>query len=205
MDFATIEAALEAWVGTEAPDCQVAWAHRSDADFLEPPVVELQLLSITQPAPDSVEYEYDDEAPVGDPEAEPDPVIGEELIVTVSGLRQLVVQVTVRSAEQTSVLQAAIYLEQLRSGLRKPSVLDALGVAGIGVIRAEQILIADAPSYDEDRWESVGSFDVVLSAAENLTDSSGTYIESVILSSDIDRPDGTALPAPPQFVDEEIP
>ena len=159
MNLATYRTAIASWVETQAGvsaqwrDQAGGWQGKTRA--------RLHLLNSQGVGDDEVHYTQ----------------VGDDLVPTYCGCRQITLQILVTSRDQT--LPAMHYLEKLRISLGKPSVKALLSAAGLAVSTVEGVV--DLTSVVDDRVESAGTLDVHFNAVENETDAteSTTYVETV--------------------------
>lgn len=161
MNWATIQNAVQAWF-TSATGIVTIWADQN-APRPAYPFAVLNVISETALGQDEVRYTLN--AATG----KLDPVVCGNRLLTVS------CQVHTRTpAPNTSPRH---YLSLARTSLKKSTVLDALKIAGLAVVRAESVQINDQDV--EGAWVYVGLMDIQFAAADNVADTSSDYIETV--------------------------
>ena len=187
MDFALIQTAVKDWLGTVTGlPVEVQNEPRKHqirvAGFcvIDPPT------SISSSGVD-----YYTEEPAVDPDF---------IVPTVVGRREFTVTIRVISRSQTPNKTSRFYLEKARTSLKKPSVLEHFQANEIAIIDLGPTATFDSPH--DDRHESISAAELRLACTVVDTDSEIGTIGTIEVSSHLEDPGGTELPAPPNLDDE---
>lgn len=187
----TIRPAIKAWVESQLPNASVVWENEAEAAGFQPQTV-VRLNTLTSGAVGIDELRWTHDA------GEPDPAI--DFTPTVSGNREFTLSILVSNRDQRATLDAHWHLEKLRTSLQKPTVRDALRVAGLSLQRYQPI----QPLNEErkGRVESKASMDVIFNAVVNDTDTAeaGSYVEKAGITGTLYDLDGEDV----GWVDEEF-
>jgi hypothetical protein len=199
VDLIAIRAALTAWVMSQTDLSSVLWENER-RPFVTHTWAMLNIITSSSNGVDETRYDYDPGAPMG-----------EELQPYQAGVRRLTLSCQVESHSQLAGENGRFYLERLRARWRRASSLDQLSAAGLAVVRLEPTVLTDY--IRDDHMISRASMDVVfaLSLDERalatatppsaLDDPTG-YIAIVEVTSNLEHPDGSAVPEPPDFTAE---
>jgi uncharacterized protein (UPF0254 family) len=108
---------------------------------------------------------------------------GEDLVPTISGLRELLLEIKVTSRDQSEDNVAIAYLDKLRRSLRKRSVRTSLNAAGLAHSTTE--VTQDVTTILDDRRESVAVMEVHFNAVVNERDAEEAtgHVETFKISS----------------------
>ena len=179
MDFATVQselpAAIETLVGIP---CQ--WRTQPRQMVLGA-VATLDVLAPSSLGVDDVSW-----ANVGDPDLT-------HVEATITGYRELTLQVSVWSDKQTLAESARCYLERLRTRLRFPTALETLRGLDLAHVRTEAIV--DVDPTEDGRIRSMATMDVRLGYAVSETDEPIPFIEQARIRSEFFR-DAAGDPLP---------
>ncbi len=107
---------------------------------------------------------------------------GHEIVHTICGMRSITVSVQAIAADSVPPNDAVSIAEKAYNGLRLPSVLSALDVAGLAV--NERLPIRRMPETEGSQRVDRAGFDVRMSYAENLSERTG-YIEKAKVTSNL--------------------
>lgn len=131
--------------------------------------------------------------------AAPDP----SCVPTACGIRTFTLSLQVLSYTQDPNREAACYLEEVRTCVRLPQVLECLQQAGLALI---EVLPTTPLDYEaDDRVYSRANMDMRFSVAATKTGDAIQNIETVVISSEFRGVDGNILPSPPNVTNQEIP
>lgn len=122
------------------------------------------------------------------------------------GMREFTLEVRVESHEHAEDQAAWAWsmLERIRTGLYFQRAIDALLAVNVGLVR-----LGDSRDisyrYDKRRINAA-MFEATFNAAFDLTDASAAanWFETVLLTTDFQRADGTSLPTPPNVFEHEV-
>lgn len=170
MDWATILTGINTWAAGELTGYTVRWANQNPARPVYPFAV-LNVISERQLGQDEQRYTYNSGTNMLDP--------------TVSGLRAFMVSLQLHAKPSTLPTTSATdhaahpraKASNLRASLSKQAVLDALSIAGVAVIAAQNMQSLDREV--EGEWIRIAQLDVEFAAAANVADSASSYIETV--------------------------
>lgn len=165
-------------IGT-TPASSTEWTDFSDPttiDYVSQAKLTFKFTSFAGIGVDELRMTYDaDLEPAGDTYTPPaggfDPLV--------CGQRSLTVSVRVECYDQSPDATALPYAENVRAGLRLPSVLESLQVLGLAIARIGPVRDLSHTGKD-DRSVSVAQFDLFLNASSNIHDATVTTIETVI-------------------------
>ena len=118
---------------------------------------------------------------------------GEEIEQLVAGHRLITVSCSVKSRSQRPDNHARLHLSKLRTSLRNPSVLETFRAADIAVVNSLPLQNLDFD--EENRRVSFSNMDVVFSTVVNEVVPATTYIETVVVSSDLKVGDTSIAPS----------
>jgi hypothetical protein len=188
IDFVKIQKAIGKWFEKQTGLRQVVW-DGDDRPMTSRPFGELFITNVRSVGTDMNLQEYDATQPAG-----------KELVSTIAGNRQFILQCKVTSRKSEPNEKALYFIEKARTSLKKPSVIEAFSAADLSV---GSILgsISTLNPYQK-RAEQVATLDIQFNTCVNETDSSeeGTFIETILVSSDMDL-----VPDDHQLADEEMP
>jgi len=192
IDWETIEQALKTWF-KRATELPVVWASQAQENMPRP-YAELNVMSTNGLGIDENRVEYDEDQPAGGDG------IGRELIYTACGNRQFVLSCKVISRDGRPSKSSKNYMEMARTSLHQHWARDLFKDANLAVCSI--LTSIDSLNPYQDRAENYSILDIKFNTIAEITDpkDQGTYIESTLISSDVDLwPDGI------QLDDEEIP
>ena len=172
MNFTTQKAAMKAWVEAQT-GLPAVWRHEHRS-WVGKTRALLDLHSTGGLGVDQLVYERDSSLPAG-----------ADLLYTIVGSRQMRLSILVEGRDQTPGGDAQVYLERLRTSLRKPDVLSAFRDAKLSFASAETVVNLDM--VVQGRMESRASLDVNLNALETEKEdvsSAGSYVDKVEISAD---------------------
>ncbi len=118
-----------------------------------------------------------------------DPATGVQ--ATVVGQRELTLQVSVWSPQQTLGSSARVYLERLRTRLRWPSTKETLRDLGLALVRIETVV--DVDPVEDGRVRSMSTMDVRIAYGASETDAEIPYIEDARITSTFSNAAGDQL------------
>lgn len=174
-EFATLDAALVAIAKTITGLDQVVWENQK-RPFVSPSTRAIALLSFGE----TLGIGRDEVIQAFDPTelSEEDILDGEgEFTFTVAGVRRLPWRIKVESYEQGTIKTAWKYLEDARTALSWPSVLDALDAANVATVEVLGVLDLQVPK--DERMVSMASLDIILAGRFSSVDPrKATYINS---------------------------
>ena len=118
------------------------------------------------------------------------------------GQRQIVLSIQPETLDQRAEYSAMVYAERIRTRLAFPSALATLAAAGLALVRVGPSTVLD---YVHDgRNYSRALVEVTLGAASNESDAAIPFIETAVLTSEIQDEAGNVLPSPPNITDVEV-
>lgn len=174
MNWGTIKEAIRQAVisATELEDGRVQWVNNPSAGtWRNSPLVDLVLGVPQAVGVDEIRSVYDEEA--------------DKLVRTVEGPRQFMVSVRIEAESQLDTEESVGQLaSDLRTRMRRPSLLAALRLAGVSLARMEPTIGQDFLA--DDRMVSLSITDMLFLSAETDTDTTdpGDYIQTAEVSSE---------------------
>jgi hypothetical protein len=179
MDWATYQAAIEAWVrGQLGSGVDVGWRDEAEG-WLGKTRARLSVTGSESLGVDEVRWNLDGTRSPGD-----------DFVPTVSGLRNFVLSVLVETRDQRPSGAARFYLEKLRTSLHKPKARAALLAAGLAFQTATTVQNVDVTL--DDRVESRAILDIRFGAAVNETDTTeaDSYVDKAKIAATLETPAG---------------
>lgn len=127
-----------------------------------------------------------------------------ELTSTMHGMRDFTLNVQARSYDLSYSAWAITYLERVRTRIWRSSVLEALIAQNIAPFATSPIV--DLQGKEDGHALSVANLDIRLRLSFTDTPQTGLgWIEKILLTSHVKKPDGTEYSAPPNVTDLQIP
>lgn len=116
---------------------------------------------------------------------------------TISGAREIVIQIVVMAMSQRLPLAARVYLEKLRNRLRLQSSIDRMADFGLAFVSVDSFVEMDPT--EESRVVSKSSLEIRFAYVEEETDTAIPYVETArVYSDELKDAGGDGLPASEQ-------
>ena len=164
MNWATIEAAIAAWIGA-ATGATVQWSNQHLPEPVRP-YVKLKRISIVSHGMDEQRSSVDLER------------VGEEVELQAVARREFTVSCHVYAMPAVGAATAADLMERAKIALSLESTIDAFTAAGISVVESGNI--GDLSESGDNSWSSRAQMDVRFHATATASERT-TYIEKVEL------------------------
>lgn len=130
----------------------------------------------------------------------------EELEEHIVGMREFTIEIRVDSHEhaEDQAAWALSMLERVRTGLYFTRAINALLAVNVGIVRLGDV--RDVSYRYDKRRINAAMFEATFNAGFDLTDvdAAANWFETVLLTTDFQRADGTSLPTPPNVFEHEI-
>lgn len=168
MNWATIEAAIAAWVRSASglsDDGSVRWGEQNAAQSARPMII-LRAMAVRGIGQDWVNVEDN-----------PAPEEGEEILNIARGYRELTISIQCFAASSTGSSSARAILENVRSRATLPTIRQALADAGVGLAPIGPVIAIDGV-LGSARFEPRATLEVRAFLASEVSEV-GTYIEIV--------------------------